>query len=204
MKIYEKGPAPSARRVSLFLAEKNIEIPRVNVDIGGGENLSDEFAALSLNKKIPVLVLDDGTSLCESMAICRYIDAAFPTDNHLFGDTPLAMGHVEMWNRIVELDGLFPAFQAFRNITGIYNDRERCVPSWGEESKQRVIEFLPRLEARLEHSAYIAGDTFTVADITTFVMCGFIKNLDIHIDDNLPALQKWQQRVAERPAFANA
>lgn len=201
MKLYESAPAPSARRVSLFLAEKGIEIPRVQVDTRGGENVTAEFKAMSVNGKIPVLELADGTAISETIAICRYLDAAFPSDHHLFGDTPLAIGKVEMWNRIAELQGLFPAFQAFRNITGVFSDRERCVEAWGEESKQRVEEFLPVLESRLSVSTYLAGEHFSVADITAYIMCSFIAKIDIHIDETYPAIQAWQASLDQREAF---
>lgn len=204
MKLYELGAAPSAKRVSLFLAEKKIDIPRVNVDIRGGENLTESFKAKSINGRIPMLELDDGTTISETIAICRYIDAAFPSDHHLFGRTPEEIGKVEMWNRIAELQGLYTAFQAFRNITGIYSDRERCVEAWGEESKQRVIEFLPVLEARLAESPFLAGERFSVADITAFVTINFIKNLDIHVDDSMPALKAWHEAVSQREAFKEA
>ncbi|WP_394209617.1 glutathione S-transferase [Enterovibrio calviensis] len=204
MKLYEKGPAPSAQRVSLFMAEKGIVIPRVDVDIRGGENITDAFKEISVNGRIPVLELDDGSTLCESIAICRYLDAEFPTDHALFGDCPLSIGQVEMWNRIAEFQGLFSAFQAFRNITSIYDDRERCVEAWGVESKQRVIEFLPVLEKRLAETPYLAGERFSVADITAYVMCGFIENLGIHIDESLPSLVTWQQKLSQRPAFIEA
>ncbi|MDD1779603.1 glutathione S-transferase [Enterovibrio sp. ZSDZ35] len=201
MKLYEKAPAPSARRVSLFLAEKGIDIPRVDVDIRGGENTTGDYKAKSINGRIPMLELDDGTTISESMAICRYIDAAFPSDHNLFGTTPVEIAQIEMWNRIAELQGLFVSFQAFRNISGIYSDRERCVEAWGEESKQRIIEFLPILEDRLSESAYLAGDGFSVADITAYVMCQFIKNMDIHIDHDYPALTAWVEKINQRDAF---
>ncbi|KXF83283.1 glutathione S-transferase family protein [Enterovibrio coralii] len=204
MKLYEKAPAPSARRVSLFLAEKGIEIPRVDVDIRGGENITDEYKAKSVNGRIPMLELDDGTTISESIAICRYLDAAFPTDHNLFGSTPEEIGKVEMWNRIVELQGLFTAFQALRNLTGIYSDRERCVEAWGEESKLRVIEFLPVLENRLSASPYLAGEHFSVADISAFIMCQFIKNMDIHIDDSYPAIKAWMEKIGQRDAFKDS
>ncbi|WP_028022533.1 glutathione S-transferase family protein [Enterovibrio calviensis] len=204
MKLYEKAPTPNSLRVSLFIAEKGIEIPRVDVDIRGGENVTDEFKAKSPNGKIPLLELDDETTICESVAICRYIDAAFPTNHHLFGEDALAIGQVEMWNRIVEFQGLYAAFQAFRNITGIYKDRERCVEAWGKESKQRLEEFLPELEKRLTTSPYVAGDKFSVADITAYVLCGFMKNLDLHLDESLPALLAWHRKISERPAFIEA
>ncbi len=134
MKIYELGPAPSARRVSIFLAEKGIEVERQHIDIRGGENLSEDFKAKSLNGQIPVLELDDGTTICESVAICRYFDEAYPTEYSLFGNNALEKAQVEMWQRLVELRGLLVAMQAFRNISGIYQDRENCIADWGERN----------------------------------------------------------------------
>ncbi|PSV45255.1 glutathione S-transferase [Photobacterium indicum] len=198
MKIYELAPAPSARRVSIYLAEMGIDVERANIDIRGGENLSEAFQAISLNGRIPVLELDDGTTICESIAICRYFDSVTQSKTSLFGDTPIEQAKIEMWQRMVEFQGLYAAFQAFRNITGIYEDRETCVTSWGHESRQRVIDFLPVLNKQLATSAYIAGDKFSVADITAFVMCGFIKNLEIEVDDSLPNLLNWFDRVSQR------
>ncbi|WP_028111981.1 glutathione S-transferase family protein [Ferrimonas kyonanensis] len=201
MKLYEASMTPSAQRVSMFLAEMNLEVERVQVDVRGGENLSEEFLALSPNGRIPVLQLDDGTSLCESIAICRYFDALHPGDHSLFGTTALEKGQVEMWLRMVELQGLMVGFQAFRNLTGVYQDRERCVKAWGEESRLRVEEFLPTLEQRLGESLHLAGPGFSVADISGFVFIRFIANLGITLDDQWPNIQRWYQRVGSRPAF---
>lgn len=201
MKLYELAPSPSARRVSLFLAEKSIDIPRVAVNTLAGENITPEFIAMSVNGKIPVLELEDGTAISESIAICRYLDAQFPTDHHLFGRTPLEIGKVEMWNRIAEFQGLFAAFQAFRNITGLFSDRERCVEAWGHESKLRVEEFLPVLEHRLAESPYLAGDHFSVADITAYITCGFLPRIDIDIEGRFPAIHAWMEKLDQREAF---
>ncbi|MGR5146970.1 glutathione S-transferase family protein [Photobacterium alginatilyticum] len=200
MKIYELGPAPSARRVSVFLAEKGIDVERQQVDIRGGENLSEKFRAISLNGQIPVLELDDGTTICESVAICRYFDEAFPTKQSLFGNSALEKAQIEMWQRLVELRGLLVAMQAFRNISGIYQDRENCITAWGEESRQRLVDFLPTLEKQLSKTTYVAGDNFSIADITAVILCDFMKNLEIHIDENLPNLQRWYQLVSTRPS----
>ena len=202
MKLYEFAPAPNAMRVSIFLAELNIEVARVNVDIRGGENLSQKFKQHAPNGKIPYLELDDGTTICESVAICRYLDLTNPSSSpSLFGQSPLEQAQVEMWHRIVELQGLFPAMQAFRNISGIFKDRENVVAIWGEESKQRVIDFLPTLEQRLNNSNYLAGEDFTIVDITAFCMLRFIKHIKIELDDSYPNLQRWFNQVAQRPAI---
>ncbi|KKC99400.1 glutathione S-transferase [Photobacterium halotolerans] len=200
MKIYELAQSPSARRVSIFLAEMGIDVERVSVDIRGGENLSDAFQAKSQNSLIPVLELNDGTTICESIAICRYFDESYPSKHSLFGQTPLEKAQIEMWQRIIEFKGLFVAMQAFRNLTGVYKDRETCVESWGEVSRQRLIEFLPTLDKRLSESTFVAGERFTVADISAYVMCNFMKNLDIHLDTGLPHLQAWFETVNQRPS----
>ncbi|WP_087017905.1 glutathione S-transferase family protein [Thaumasiovibrio subtropicus] len=200
MKIYEKSPAPSAQRVSLFLKEKGIDVERIDVDIRGGENLKPEFKALSPNGRIPVLVLEDGTSICESMAICRYFEASHPDEKHLFGNTPTEQAQVEMWNRICEFQGLYTAFQAFRNLTGIYKDRETCIEAWGVESKNRIKQFLPQLDERLASTTYVAGERFSVADITAYITCQFIKNLEIDAS-TYSHIERWLDLVSARPAF---
>ncbi|QYK00417.1 glutathione S-transferase [Shewanella psychrotolerans] len=201
MKLYELAMTPSARRVNIFLNELGIELARESLNLRAGDNLSDEFKAISINGRIPVLELDDGQTLCESMAICRYFDELNPAEHSLFGNTPLEKAQVEMWQRICELQGLFVAFQAFRNITKIYQDRERCVEAWGEESRQRVIEFLPTLEKQLSKQPYVAGEHFSVADITAYVMMSFIKNLEITPSDEQPHIKAWLNKMEQRPSI---
>ncbi|WP_417346677.1 glutathione S-transferase family protein [Ferrimonas sp.] len=200
MKIHQTAPTPNCLRVSLFLAEAGLEVPRQEVDIRGGENLSTEFRRLSANGHVPVLELDDGETICESLAICRYFDAIKPTG--LFGATPLEQGRVEMWTRIIEHQGLVPAFQAFRNLSGVYADRERCVEAWGEESRKRLDEFLPKLEQRLGESTYLAGECFTVADITAWTLFAFMERVKFSLVQSYPNIERWRNLLAVRPAFS--
>ncbi|GAB6263995.1 glutathione S-transferase [Photobacterium sp. 53610] len=202
MKIYELAPSPSARRVSIFLAEMGIDVERVSVDIRSGENLTEAFQIKSANHLIPVLELDDGTTICESIAICRYFDECYPSDKSLFGNSPIEKAQIEMWQRIVELKGLLVAMQAFRNLTGIYQDRETCIEAWGEVSRDRLVAFLPELDQQLSKSPYIAGEKFSVADITAVVMCNFMKNLNVEVDESLPHLQAWLQKVSTRASVS--
>jgi glutathione S-transferase len=201
MKIIESALTPSAKRLSLFLAEKGIEIERQQIDLKAGANLTSEFKSLSANGLIPVLQLDNGTTICESIAICRYFEALYPEKTPLFGHTPLEQAQVEMWQRIVELQGLMVAFQAFRNLTGIYKDRENCVSQWGEESKQRVIAFLPILEKQLRTHQYVAGEAFSIADITAFVLILFLARIEIPLTHAQTTIRHWYDRIADRPAF---
>lgn len=203
MKLYELATTPNARRVSIFLAEKGIEIPRVNVDVRAGENLTAEFKAKSLNGRIPLLELDDGSYLCESVAICRYLEEIYPSEHSLFGNTALERAQIEMWQRIIELQGLMVAFQAFRNLSGAYKDRENCIEAWGVESRQRVIDFLPTLERQLSISPFIAGNEFSIADISAYIFICFIERLDIEVAEPFPHINAWFITMAERPSIVS-
>lgn len=200
MKLLENSATPSARRVAIFLHELGIEVERVHVDIRGAENRTAAFMDKAPNGLIPVLELDDGTHICESLAICRYFDAGTPNDKALFGLTPLEQAQVEMWQRIVELQGIVPAFQAFRNLSGFFSDRETCIQAWGEESRQRLAQFLPVVDKQLSLHNWLAGERFSVADITLWVLCGFLERLELSVDDSLPYLQRWHQQMAQRPS----
>lgn len=202
MKLYETAITPSCKRVSIFLKEIGGDVERIALNVRDGENLAEDFKQKSVNGKVPLLELEDGTTICESVAICRYLDEAFENDLALFGANQLERAQVEMWHRVVELQGLYAAFQAFRNITAIYEDRERCVKEWGEESKQRVQEFLPLLDKRLGESEFIAADYFTIVDITGFILIGFaIKGLEIDVLNTAPNIARWYEQVSARPAF---
>lgn len=202
MKLYEFAPNPSSRRVGIFLKELGVELETVQLDVRAGENLNEEYLAKSITGKVPMLELDDGTCISETIAICRYI-AEKKGDLTLFGKTPVEAGLVEMWQRIVELDGLYAGFQAFRNLSGVYSDRERCVKAWGVESKLRVQEFLPKLDKQLSSHQFIAGDKLSVADITGFLFVGIVclKALEIDALSDYPNITRWFEQVSQRPAF---
>ncbi|HGS4500529.1 TPA: glutathione S-transferase [Vibrio parahaemolyticus] len=202
MKLYETAMTPSCKRVSIFLKEIGGEVERVALNVREGDNLSESFKQKSVNGKVPLLELDDGTTICESVAICRYLDEAFENDLALFGANQLERAQVEMWHRVVEFQGLYAAFQAFRNITAIYQDRENCVAAWGEESKSRVLEFLPTLDKCLSESEYIATDQFSVVDITGYIFIGFAVNgLSIEVFEKYPNIARWFEQVSARDAF---
>jgi len=201
MKLYEMAPSPNARRVNIFLAEKGVDLERVPVDVRSGENLTPEFRAKSANGRIPLLELDDGRCLCESVAICRYIDETHPPDFSLFGNDPWERAQIEMWHRMVELEGLELAFQAFRNLTRVYQDRENCVEAWGLEAKARVAKFLSKLDGRLAESDYLAGADFTVVDIAAYVLITFSsQRFDVAPQPDQPQLRAWADKVSRRPS----
>ncbi len=202
MKLYEFAPTPSSRRVSIFLKELDFEVERVQVNVREGENLSEEYKAKSVNGKVPMLELDNGVTICESVAICRYFHESVPNKKNLFGETILEKAQVEMWHRVVEFQGLYTGFQALRNISGVYKDRENCVEEWGIESKKRVEEFLPQLDQRLANSSYVATEALTIVDITAFVFVGFAeKILQLDVLSQYANIARWFNELAERPSF---
>ncbi|MEI8634825.1 glutathione S-transferase [Vibrio sp. PP-XX7] len=202
MKLYELAITPSCRRVDIFLKELGVEIERETVNVREGENLTSAFKQISSNGKVPVLELDDGRHLCESVAICRYIDSISPNDKSLFGQTAFEQAQVEMWHRIVEWQGLIPLFQAVRNLTQVYKDRENCVPEWGEESKRRLVDFLPQVDQRLSESHYLALGSLTIVDISAYVMIIFADQvLKLAVRENYSNIAAWLARLETRPSF---
>ena len=202
MKLYETAMTPSCKRVNIFLKEIGGDVERVALNVRDGDNLADSFKQKSVNGKVPVLEFDDGTTICESVAICRYFDEEFSNDLNLFGGNQRERAQVEMWHRVVEFQGLYAAFQAFRNISAIYKDRENCVKEWGEESKSRVLTFLPVLDKRLGESEFIASDHYTIVDITGYIFVGFAINaLQIDVLSTAPNIARWFEKISVREAL---
>ncbi len=203
MKLYEQAATVSCKRLNLFLREINAQgFERVEINVREGDNLSDDYKAKSANGKVPLLELDDGTYLSETVAISRYFDEIQPNSLNLFGGTILERAKVEMWNRIVEIEGIQNAFQAFRNSTGLYKDRENCVEAWGVEAKHRVELFLPKLDKQLSESEYVATESYTIADISAYILVVVAINaLNIEALEPYPHIKRWFDRVSSRPAM---
>lgn len=200
MKLHE-SPSPNARRVHIALAEKGIELERVSVDIRGGENLSPEFLAKNPGGRVPVLELDDGTFIGESVAISRYLDALGEGPS-LFGDTPLAQAQIEMWHRRAELNFLLEVAGAFRNITGFFKDRETCVEAWGVVCAEKAPKALTMFDDQLAQTEFLAGDQFSIADITLGVALDFARSVNVVELPELAHLKRWQDQLNTRPSFA--
>lgn len=203
MKLYENSATPSCRRVNLFLAElgETFDIERIHVDARAGENLTPEFKAKSLNGMIPTLEFYNGDSLCESTAICRYF-AELVGKTELFGATAFQKAKVEMWQRLLELEGITMAFQAFRHSTATFADRENCLPEWGEEASLRLQKFWPKLDAQLALGDYVIGDEFTIADISAVVLVEFAtRTQGFDVNASTPHLARWWQAIQQRPSM---
>jgi len=200
MKLYDGGRAPNPRRTRIFLAEKGITLPMEQVDIGAMAQMSPTYAAINPLKRVPALVLDDGTVITESIAICRYFEALKP-DPPLFGRGALEVARIEMWNRRVELHLLFPVSHVFRNSHPAMKEMEvPQVPAWAEANKPRILEFIALLDSELRDRPFIAGEAFTVADITGLVAVDFMKPAKLAVPDEFKNLKRWHADMAVRPS----
>lgn len=200
MKLYDGGRAPNPRRVRIFLAEKGIDIPLVPVDMGALGHRAPDITALNPLQRLPVLILDDGTVLTESIAICRYLEELHP-EPPLFGTTPLERAQVEMWQRRIEM-GLFAMVAAaFRHVHPAMVEWEvPQIREWGEANRPKAVAFLEFLNDELAERRFIAGDAYTVADITALVAVDFMKPARIAMPEELSNVIRWHGEVSQRPS----
>ena len=202
MRLYNSNLAPNPRRVRIVLAEKGVSIPRVEVDLGKLEHKTPEFAGLNPFQTIPILELDDGTRIAESIAICRYIEALWPEPN-LFGLTPLEQAMIEMWQRQLELRLLMPIAQVLRHTHPRMAEMESPqLPDWAAANRPRALHAMTIVDETLSDRPFIAGDRFTVADVTGLVALDFAKPARILIPPELLHLNRWHAALKARPSAA--
>ena len=198
MKLYDLKAGMNPRRVRIFLAEKGIEVPMTPIDMAKGENRTPEFLALNPMGTLPVLELDDGTILTESVAICRYFEFLKPEPN-LFGQQGLEQARVEMWNRRMELELMRPVAEQFRHLSPFWKGRLTQFTEYGEAQRAQSGQIMEWLDRELATRPYIATDRYTIADITA--QCAFVlgKNTGAPIPDGLHNLKRWWDLVSARP-----
>src|SRR5262245_2104414 len=169
MKILQTRQAPNPRRVRIFLAEKGVAVPYEELDLMKGALKTPEITERNWFQRVPVLILDDGTAIAETIAICRYFEEVEPEPG-LFGKGALGRAMVEMWNRRMELGLFLSVAQAFRHLHPAMAQLEvPQVAAWGEANKPRVVDILGFLDRELASRRFIAGDTYSVADVTALV-----------------------------------
>ena len=202
MKLYDGGRAPNPRRVKVFLAEKGITVPTEQVDLGKLAHKSPAYTAINPLQRVPALELDDGTIISESIAICRYFEALHP-EPPLFGTGPRDTAVIEMWERRIEFHLLGPISHIFRNSHPAMKEMEvPQVPAWAEANRPRIAEFLGILDRELKDRPFVAGDCYTVADITGLVAVDFMKPAKLAVPDELTNLKRWHAAVSARPSAA--
>ena len=200
MKIYDFALAPNPRRLRIFVAEKGLKIPIEQVDIFTGQNRTPEMLAKNPAGGLPVMELDDGTHMAESVAICRYLEGLHPEPN-MMGKNSREQAEIEMWNRRVEL-GLFSAAgRAFQHTNELFKARLKQFPEYGETQREAVTQQLQWLDAQIGNKPFIAGDRFTIADITAEVAVDFAAQAaGVTADPGLKNLALWYKSVSSRPS----
>lgn len=206
MKLYDCQMAPNPRRVRIFIAEKGIELPTVEVSIMDGENLQPEFLKVNPRGLLATLQLDDGTVIDEAPAICTYLESEYP-DPPLMGTTPLERAQVLSWDRHMENDGLAAVGEFFRNSAPPMANRalpgrsgDPQIPGLIERGKRSAGVFYDRLERRLQDSEFVAGSSFSLADITGLCVVDFAGFAGLPIPDGNEHTQRWHQAVSSRPS----
>ncbi|HUS31709.1 MAG TPA: glutathione S-transferase family protein [Kofleriaceae bacterium] len=201
MLLYHDPRAPNPRRVRIFLAEKNVAYDTIEVLIADRAHQTDDFRRKNPLSLLPVLELQDGRILRESMAICRFVEEEHPEPN-LFGANSWERAQVEMWNRHAELELLVPISQVFRNTHQFWVGRIKQAPDFAEIMREQLALRFDWLEGELSRRQYMAGDRFTVADITALCALDFGKVSNVRINaETHPNFAAWHKRVSERPSM---
>ncbi len=204
MKLYDVTEAPNPRRVRIFLAEKGVEVPLVQVDLRKGEQKSPEFLRKNPSGKVPILELADGTCIGESVSICRYFEALHPQPP-LFGATPSEIGRIDMINRQLDLELFNAVGQAWVNGPIVSKMMPQRTPNLQskDEGERAARRFYQRLDGALADQPYMAGKSFSVADITALCIIDFAGSLvNLAPDPGLENLQRWHREVSARPSSA--
>lgn len=200
MKLYDSNRAPNPRRARIFLAEKGITVPTEQIDIMAMQQKTPEYTAINPLQRMPSLVLDDGTIITESIAICRYFEALQPNPP-LFGLGAKETAVVEMWNRRCEINFFANVSAVFRHLHPSMKDLEvPQVPAWAEANRPRVTWFLEWLDRELETREFVAGERYSVADITMLCGVDFMKPAKLALPEDLANVRRWHATVSARPS----
>jgi glutathione S-transferase len=200
MKLYNHSQAPNPRRVRIFAAEKGIELALEEIDILAGQSRTPEFLAKNSSGAVPLLELDDGSYLSESVAICRYLEGLHPEPN-LVGRDLREQAEIERWNRRMEIELLAAIGRTFQNTSPIFQGRFKQFPEYGEAQRAVAYQRLERMDHELNGHQFVACNRFTIADITALVAIDLGSRLaDIKIAPKFVHLRRWHETVSSRPS----
>ena len=199
MKLWSALVAPNPRRTVIYVMEKGIKVETVNIDLGAKENYTPEFTAKNPLARVPVLEFDDGTCLAESKAICRYFEELHP-EPPLLGTDAKDRAFVEMWDRRMEAELMGNMTGTFRHTHPYWDGRIEQVPAYGDICRRNAEEKMTWLDGELADREYIAGDAFTIADITAICAFGIGRVAKIRIPEDLAHLTAWHESMSARPS----
>ncbi len=201
MKLYDGG-APSPRRVRIFIAEKGLDIPKVELDLTLGDNRHPDFLKLNSLGQVPLLELDDGTAISESIAICRYLEELHP-EPALFGRSAIERAHVEMWNRRMENEILGTLANVAMHTLPYFKDKGTQVPAFAEAQREVARAKWAWLDGELSDGrAFVAGTVFSIADITGMAASMVAEFVDLKPDDGLRYVRVWEEALRSRHSWA--
>lgn len=206
--LYDCATAPSPRRTRILLAEKNIPHEVVQVDLRKGEHMADSFRAINPMCTVPALRTDEGEVLTDNAGIAAWAEAAFP-EPPLMGRTPMEKAAIASWHWRAEFEGLLPVAEALRNSSPAMANRALSgprnyaqIPELAQRGRDRIQHFFETLDARLAQCAYVAGEGFSIADITAVVAVDFARVVKLQPDEQHPHLLRWRAALAQRPSMA--
>ena len=206
MKFYDCTTAPSPRRVRIFLAEKGISVPTVQVDLRSNEQLTPQFRAINPDATVPVLELDNGTRITDAIGICVYFEASHPQPS-LMGESAEEKAVVAAWQRTAERNGFYAVMDALRNSTPGLKDRAlpgpddyAQIPALAERGRARLARFFEQMDARLAQTEFVAGARYSIADITTLVGVDFARWVKMPVPEECGHLRRWHAQVSARPS----
>ncbi len=210
VKLYSSVTAPNPRRVHVYLAEKGLEIPTQLIDLGNKEQFTPQFEALSPDHVVPILALDDGTVIGESLAICRYLEALYP-DPPMFGRDAREQGRVEMWLRQIEIQGYFPTQDAYRNSRPGFAGRALPgtrgevpqIPELVPRSNATMARLLDKLDRQIGERDFVVGDAISMADVVLLTTLDFGQRTNFEVVTDLsgwPRVDAWLSRMRSRPS----
>ena len=210
MKLYDFGPAANSKRVRIFISEKGMEVPVVELNVRDDAQFKEPFNSMNPFHCVPFLELDDGTVIAESISVCRYLEEIHPEPS-FFGRTAEERAIIDMWNRRVELDGFMPALHATRNnvplfkgrvVPGTRTDLEQ-LPAMVQRGKEMLDIFLGRLDPQLAVNEFVAGSVISIADITCFFVINMANNFELEIESRYPNISRWHNEFSARPSTAS-
>ena len=205
MKLYQFDLAPASRRVTFFLRETGIKLPIVQLNVRDGDQFKEPYNSLNPFHCIPFLELDDGTTISESVAICRYLEETYNMPKKLFGGDSLERAIIEMWNRRLEIDGYVPLINGIRNkfdrykgkvLPGTRNDLPQ-VPEIADRGVASSSILFKKLNTHLKTSTYVAGEALSIADITGYEVVGLATALEININE-FEEIKTWHEKLDRR------
>lgn len=208
LKLYDCAPAPSPRRARFLLAEKSIDYETIQIDLQKGEQLSEAYKAINPRCTVPALITEHGQLISENIAIAAYLEALQP-EPCLMGKSALQKARILEWNWRCEFEGLLAVAEILRNsskamqaraLPGPHNYEQ--IPALAERGRQRLKHFFQTLNKQLATHDFVAGDDFSLADITAVITMDFSRWVKAWPDESLEPLQQWHQKISTRPAYS--